>query len=118
MTAKMPATKAEREQKKREALAAISNKLQLVKRALVECASIADEAQIEFYFQGMGYGMGGTYYPNLKKDTERLQALEKLTEDERALLGLPVDLEEVFSEEHPEWTESNQGQWVSSNQNC
>lgn len=52
-----------RQEQVREANAKIAELIKEAEAKLNEAARIADQVQVDFYFEGMGYGMGGTYHP-------------------------------------------------------
>ena len=55
-------------EKQKEAETKINALLAEVDAKLAEAAKIADEADVDFYWSGPGYGMGGYYIPECKTD--------------------------------------------------
>ena len=86
---------------KRDAYKEISNKLAQAKALIKDCEKIADETGESFNWS-LGYGMGGVYKPANKI---KVQALEKLTDEEKEVLGVG------------NMTMPNGG-WSSSSENC
>jgi len=87
---------------KRDAYKEISNKLAQAKALIKDCEKIADETGESFNWS-LGYGMGGVYKPTNKI---KVQALEKLTDEEKEVPGLDNLSREVI------------GGWSSSSENC
>lgn len=86
---------------KQDAYREISQKLAQAKSIIRECEKIADETGESFSWS-LGYGMGGTYRP---ANQLQIQALNKLTEEEKEAL----DLQDL---------EVEKGGWNSSSSNC
>ena len=86
---------------KQQAYKEISDKLVQAKNLIKECEKLADETGESFTWS-LGYGMGGTYRPANKI---QIQALSKLTEEEKEAL----DLQDV---------EAEKGGWNSSSMRC
>lgn len=86
---------------KRDAYKEISDKLVQAKNLIKECEKIADETG-ETFTWSLGYGMGGVYKPTNKL---KVQALEKLTDEEKEVLGIG------------NMTTPNDG-WSSSSEDC
>lgn len=101
--------------KQQEALEKINAKINEAIKLVKEAEAISEEAQVSFRWSGFDYGMGGTYYPARSIEKKKLEALLKLSAEERVLLGFPEDMEEYGSD--GKWWGSNEG-WVSSSGNC